>query len=120
MMNELTKYPFEIRPIVQDDGGGFLIRYPDFNTCIADGETPEEAMKNGLEALQATIAALKAEGLPIPKPDSSNVCSGRFVTRIPKSIHRELTLKAKQEGVSLNTLVLSLIARGLGDGRPSI
>jgi len=62
----LSDYPFEIRPLASDEGGGLLISYPDFAECISDGETVEEAMTNGLNALKATIAALKAKKLPLP------------------------------------------------------
>jgi antitoxin HicB len=40
--------------------------------------------------------------------------SGKFVARVPKTIHAKLAIRAKEEGVSLNTLVLALIAEGLG------
>ena len=59
-MSKLTDYPFEIRPLSAEEGGGFLIAYSDFSDCISDGETVEEALKNGKDALRATIAALKA------------------------------------------------------------
>lgn len=36
------------------------------------------------------------------------------MTRIPKSLHTRLILRAKQEGVSVNTLVSSFIAESLG------
>jgi antitoxin HicB len=65
----LSDYPFEIRRLASDEGGGLLISYPDFAECISDGETVvEEAMTNGLDALKATIAALKAKKLPVPLP----------------------------------------------------
>ncbi len=62
----MSDYPFEIRPLASDEGGRLLISYPDFTECISDGETVEEAMTNGLDALKATIAALKAKKLPVP------------------------------------------------------
>jgi antitoxin HicB len=40
--------------------------------------------------------------------------SGKFVTRLPRSLHQRLTLRARAEGVSLNALVMTLIAEGLG------
>jgi len=33
-MKQLTDYPFEIKPLGSDDGGGFLISYPDFAECV--------------------------------------------------------------------------------------
>lgn len=62
-MKDISQYPFEIRPLGEEDGGGYLISFPDFLECISDGETPEEAIQNGMDALEETIAALgKREG----------------------------------------------------------
>ena len=47
-------------------------------------------------------------------PDTEPPMSGKFVQRVPKSIHAKLAALARQEGVSLNTLVLTFIAEGLG------
>ena len=68
-MGKRIDYPFEIRPLSTEEGGGFLISYPDFSECISDGETVEEALANGKDALKSTIAALKAKKLPIPTPN---------------------------------------------------
>ena len=113
-MSKLTDYPFEIRPLTADEGGGFLISYPDFSDCISDGETVEETLKNGQDALKATIATLKSKALSVPTPNSGRIASGKFVARVPKTIHAQLTTRAKSEGVSLNTLVVTFIAQGLG------
>jgi len=115
-MRGLKKYPFEVRPLSEEDGGGFLIAFPDIPGCVSDGETEEEAIANGREALKACLLALKAEGFPLPKPNSGGIASGKFVTRVPKTIHAQLSARAKSEGVSLNTLVLTFIAEGLGKG----
>jgi len=116
-MRNLEDYPFEIRPLAKDEGGGYLISYPDFNSCISDGETVEEAISNGREALAGMIESLEAWGRPVPAPNSGGVASGKFVTRVPKSLHAALTHRAKTEGVSLNTLVLTFIAEGIGQAK---
>ena len=117
-MSKLTDYPFEVRPLTEEEGGGYLVSFPDFAECISDGETVEEAIENGRDALKATIAALKASKLPVPAPNSGGVASGKFIARVPKSVHAQLTTRAKAEGVSLNALVLTFIAQGLGVGSP--
>ena len=113
-MARLTDYPFEVRPLAEEDGGGYLISFPDFAECISDGETIEVALVNGRSALKATIAALKAKNLPVPAPNSGGAASGKFVARVPKTVHAQLATRARAEGVSLNTLVLTFIAQGLG------
>jgi len=69
-MDRLEEYPYETRPLTADEGGGFLIRYTDFWGCISGGETVEEAILNGCDALKATIAAFRLEKLPVPAPNS--------------------------------------------------
>ena len=113
-MNDLNLYPFEIRPLTEEEGGGYLISFPDFSECISDGETPEEAIQNGFDALRETIFALESMNLPVPEPGSGGSYSGKFVQRIPKSLHARLAARAKQEGVSMNSLVTSMLAESLG------
>jgi antitoxin HicB len=113
-MSKLTDYPFEVRPLSSEEGGGYLISFPDFAECLSDGETVEEAMENGRDALKATIAALKAKKLSVPAANSGGVASGKFVARVPKTVHAQLATRARAEGVSLNALVLTFIAQGLG------
>ncbi|OGQ98346.1 MAG: hypothetical protein A2284_10685 [Deltaproteobacteria bacterium RIFOXYA12_FULL_61_11] len=113
-MHNLDAYPFELRPLTEIEGGGYLITYPDFTECLADGETIEETMANGRLALAAVIETLEAKGLTVPDPQSRAGASGKFVARVPKTLHATLTARAKDEGVSLNTLVVALLAEGLG------
>ena len=120
-MAKRIDYPFEIRPLSAEEGGGFLISYPDFSDCLSVSETIVDVLANGKDALKSTIAALKAKELPIPAPNSGGVASEKFVARVPKTVHARLAIRAKAEGVSLNTLVLTFIAEGLGkSGAPSL
>jgi hypothetical protein len=41
--------------------------------------------------------------------------SGRFVVRLPRSLHKALTIEAREEGVSLNQLVLAKLSMSLRD-----
>ncbi len=113
-MSKLAEYPFEVRPLSQEEGGGYLVSFPDFAECISDGETVAEAIENGRDALKATIAALKDKKLAVPPANSGGIASGKFVARVPKTVHAQLATRARAEGVSLNALVLTFIAQGLG------
>ena len=110
---DFDDYPFEIRPLSEEDGGGFLITFPDLPGCMSDGETPEEAIREGRDAFRCWMFAHIEDGRPVPLPNSGGE-PGKFVQRLPKSLHAKLAARAKQEGVSLNTLVLAFIAEGLG------
>jgi antitoxin HicB len=117
-MRDLTQYPFEVRPLHAEEGGGYLISFPDFSECISDGETVEEAIRNGLDALAETIAALESLGLPVPEPRSSGSYSGKFIQRVPRSLHARLAARARQEGVSMNALVTAFLAESLARETP--
>ena len=106
------EHPFTIRRLSKAEGGGWLVEFPDLPGCIADGETIEQAVENGSDALRSWLAAAKEFKDPVPAPASG--WSGKWVQRVPKSLHAKLAAKAAMEGVSLNTLVVSLIAEGLG------
>lgn len=112
-MRDLSQYPFDVRPLNADEGGGYLISFPDFSECISDGETVDEAIRNGRDALVETIAALESLGLTVPEPSSGGSYSGKFIQRVPKSLHARLAARARQEGVSMNALVTAFLAESL-------
>ncbi|HYZ26719.1 MAG TPA: type II toxin-antitoxin system HicB family antitoxin [Geminicoccaceae bacterium] len=115
MATEL-EYPCHIRRLDDGEGGGYLIEFPDLPGCLSDGATVEEAIANGADALRAWIATAEEFGDPVPPPSRPvhQDYSGRWNLRVPKSLHRRLAERAKAEGVSLNTLTVTLLAEGLG------
>ena len=108
------KYKITIRPLSADEGGGYLAEFPDLPGCIADGDTVEEALHQAEDALEAWLVTAKEFGDPIPKPNVSIQYSGQWRLRLPKSLHAALAIRAKEEGVSLNTLAATLLAQGIG------
>lgn len=115
MKHEKTlDYPFTLRHLSKEDGGGYLIEFPDLPGCISDGESIEETIANGRDAIKSWLAAAKEMRRAIPQPGDFEQQSGKWVQRVPKSIHLRLAERANNEGVSLNTLVISIIAEALG------
>lgn len=113
MATELETLPrFEIRPLTPDEGGGYLVEFPEYPGCIADGESPEEALREGRDALVSYLRTLEELGRPVP--NTGDVYGGQWRQRVPKSLHAALARRAQQEGVSLNMLVTALLAEGLG------
>jgi antitoxin HicB len=112
--DDLTKYPVLVRPLDDEEGGGYLAEVPDLPGCASDGKTVKKALANVEGAIEEWIAAAKEMARPIPAPGSADAFSGKWVQRVPKSLHRQLTEEAKRQGVSLNSLALSFLAEGLG------
>jgi antitoxin HicB len=109
-----VKYPAVIRQLDADEGGGFLAEAPDLPGCCADGETAQEALENLKDAMEEWIAAAEKLKRPIPEPsDPGRRYSGKWVQRVPKSLHARLAAEAKREGVSLNTLATTILVEGV-------
>ena len=103
------KYPFEIIPDEFEDG--YVIQYPDLPGCLSCGSTVEETINNGEDAKKAWISSELEQGNKIPMPNSITKYSGQFKLRIPKELHRNLSLQAKREGVSMNQYCLYLLSK---------
>lgn len=77
-------YPIVIRPLTEEDGGGYLAVFPDLPGCMSDGDTPEEALANALLALQEWMAAaVSREDMVIPDPGSR----AELVARERQAVH---------------------------------
>jgi antitoxin HicB len=63
-------YEVDVRPLSEEEGGGFVAIVPELPGCISDGETPEEALANAYDAADAWLATARALGRDIPAPDA--------------------------------------------------
>jgi antitoxin HicB len=120
-VREILGRPYQrvFAPYAQEGYAGFIGRVVEIPGCMSDGETIEAAWANLDDALFEVVADLVQDGAPIPEPFPAETdYSGRFVLRLPRSLHRQLAERADAEGVSLNTLCLTLLAAGLGVRAP--
>jgi hypothetical protein len=66
------------------------------------------------DAMRGWIEVSLEDGDPIPEPRLLEDYSGKFVVRLPRSLHRDLVEMASQEGVSLNQYVNVALGRSVG------
>lgn len=104
------RYPTQITEISVEDGGGYMIEIPLLKGCMSDGETVLEALENINDAKMEWFAYMLENNLPIPEPVDGNKYSGKFVVRIPRSLHRTISEQSKMEGLSLNQYVANSLA----------
>lgn len=105
--------------IIEKSTDGYGAYCPDVPGCTAVGDTPEQARKEFLSALEFHLEGLKEDGLPIPQPSSSIAftsedCSGVLNVRTKKSTHLKLIKLAEKENVSVSHLVNDAIIKQYG------
>lgn len=98
-----------------DDEGDYVARVDELPGCSAHGKTPQEAFENLEEAKSLWLTDCIDSGDPIPEPvTEDSLPSGKWLQRVPRSLHLKLIKMAKREKVSLNQLVTSLLAEAVG------
>lgn len=102
-----------------EEDGGYVAVSPEFPGLSGVGESAEEALAVLREAIEMAAEVYAEEGRALPAPRTLDAYSGQFRLRVPKSVHAALAARAELEGVSLNTLALAYIARGLGQSEQS-
>ena len=96
-------YRMEIIP--DQEEGGYTVKFPDFPGCLTCSDSLENLLASALDAKKAWFEAAIDEEISIPEPDDDEnitAYSGQFKIRMPKSLHRSLSLHAKKEGISMN------------------
>lgn len=104
-------YTIELAP---DPDGGWFVAVKELPGCMSQGDTPKDALEMIRDAMSGWIQVALEGGIDIPEPRSLDEYSGKFVVRVPRSLHRELVSRAEQEGTSLNQYINVLLAHAIG------
>jgi predicted RNase H-like HicB family nuclease len=99
-------YNIIIQHIIDETGNYYFATVLEFDGCMSDGSTYQEAFENIQEAMKGWIETKLANGFPVPAPVNNENYSGKFLVRLPKTLHAKLAIEAKKEGVSLNQYAL--------------
>ena len=97
--------PYRMEIIPDQEEGGYTVRFPDLPGCLTCCDSLEDLTASANDAKKAWFEAAIDEGIAIAEPDdeeSITKYSGQFKIRIPKSLHRSLSVHAKKEGISMN------------------
>ena len=109
MLQIADKYTYRVTWSDEDNEYvGLCAELPSLSWLAA---TPEDALKGIRTTVKKCIKDLNQTGEPIPKAITSKKYSGKFMVRVPPELHRQLAVKAAEEGVSLNRVVSSKLAQ---------
>ena len=102
--SEYMKLPYSviIRHMDDESGEYYFATVAELDGCMSHGKTLEEAASNIREAMEGWIETKLETGFPVPVPAAQENFSGKFIVRLPKSLHAKLAREAEREGVSLN------------------
>lgn len=115
-VDEYLMLPYTIEVIREDTAGesGYVGRVLELPGCITQADTFAELAEMLEDAMYAWIETALEDGQTIPEPRVADDYSGKFVVRVPRSLHRQLTFAAERDGVSLNTFVNVALAHAVG------
>lgn len=105
-------YTKTLRP---DQDGDVVAKIQELPGCSAHGRDEQDALANLEEAQRLWIEDCLEAGDPVPEPELEvPLPSGKWVQRVPRSLHQKLASMARNEGVSLNQLVTQMLAEQFG------
>ena len=110
-IEEYLGLPYKMEIVPDMDEGGFVVSFPDLPGCFSSGETIESAIANAQDAKKAWLEAAIEDGFMIKEPNDLESYSGQFKLRLPKSLHKQLALNSKKEGISMNQYCVYLLAK---------
>ncbi len=107
-MEKTLKYyqslPYTLE-LTSDPDGGWVISVKELPGCISQGDTTAEALEMIRDAMAAWITVSLEDGDVIPEPRLLDAYSGKFVVRVPRSLHKSLVERADEEQTSLNQYI---------------
>ena len=110
---EILKEP-DAWVVVPDPSGGFSAEILEFPGCFAEGENAHEVCRNLENAAVGWLSVQLEKGETIPPPLTQHDASGKFLLRLPRSLHARASKMAVIEGVSLNQFITSAVAERRG------
>lgn len=119
-VDEYLKLPYTIQVVRDETDGGWVAQVMELPGCLTQAETFDELGQMVQDAMRVWLEAALEDGLTIPEPRPDEEYSGKFVVRVPKSLHRRLVENSEREGASLNQYINVLVALGLGEHPPHI
>lgn len=111
-VNDYMKLPYTrlVQEMNDESGHYFYGRILELDGCQTTADTLTELYTNLNEIMESYLEIKIENNLPIPIPETADKYSGKFVVRLPKTLHQRLAIEANKEGVSLNQLALYKLA----------
>lgn len=107
-------YSVLLHEIEDEEKKYWIAEIPELPGCKSHGSSVEEAVKNIEEAKMEWIEDSLEQGEEVPTPIDRDKFGGRILVRMSRSLHRSLSLVAESEKLSLNQLLVTILAKEVG------
>src|SRR5436190_4633476 len=113
VVDEYMTLPYRMEIYFDEDY--WAVEFPELPGLVAGHETWEGLQVAIDDAKRAYFAAALEQNMAIPRPTrEQEAYSGRVMLRLPKALHASAVRRARREGVSLNTLISTSVAKEVG------
>lgn len=102
---------YKIEIVKDETEGGYVLSIPELKGCLTCADNLEKGMEMLEDAKKQWLMAALESGYEIPGSNALENYSGQFKLRLPKSLHKELAERSKQEGISMNQYCLYLLSK---------
>jgi antitoxin HicB len=121
----IASYPIQVSALPEEEGSGFQALFPPLaRSAVGYGPTIQEAVADLQKVVPLFLKMMDKTEQTLPEIVSEkdwDDFSGKFNVRVPKVLHAQLVELAEDQGISLNSLVQTILASGataLASGKP--
>ena len=107
-------YSILLHEVVDNSEKYWIAEVPELPGCKSHGSTVEEAVKSVEEAKKDWVLDSLEKDEEVPVPVERDSYSGKMLVRMSRSLHRSLSLIADAERLSLNQLIVTILAKEVG------
>ncbi len=107
-------FKYSMQLFWSEHDGEYVALVPELPHMSALASTPARAAAEAMTVAQAVVEVLEEEGRAAPEPLTLSSFSGETRVRMPRTLHQKLAGRALMENVSLNTLMVTLLAESIG------
>jgi len=101
-------YKIQVEFSAEDDR--WYARIPELWDTLVDAAKPDEALEKVFSLKDEILELAYKDGRDIPLPRPEIEYSGRFLLRVPKTLHAKLAAEAERDRTSINRLAIQVLS----------
>ena len=105
LRKQVNPYTYRITWSAEDNEFvGLCAEFPSLSWLA---KTPEAALRGIINLVSEVVLDMQSNNENVPQPLAIKRFSGKLMVRIPPHVHRDLTIQAAEDKISINRLISS-------------